>query len=111
MARAGWRPPPPPAAGAAAAAAHSRAPVRGVAPSPPRALQQQQPDAGASPTPLLDAVAERGGRSGEAPFHVPGHKRGGAAPPALRRLLGDALRYDLTELAGAGAEGSSACLE
>ncbi|KAF8056842.1 speA [Scenedesmus sp. PABB004] len=61
-------------------------------------------------TPLLDAVHERGARATEAPFHVPGHKRGRALDPGMRRLLappdgadgggGNALRHDLTELAG-----------
>jgi arginine/lysine/ornithine decarboxylase len=50
--------------------------------------------------PLLDAVMERGHRTHEVPFHVPGHKRGSGAPDRLQRLLGGALRHDLTELEG-----------
>lgn len=46
---------------------------------------------------------ERGGRSSEVPLHVPGHKRGAAPPPGLDALMGGALRYDLTELAGTPA--------
>lgn len=34
------------------------------------------------------------------PFHVPGHKLGAAAPPALRAELGGALGLDLTEVPG-----------
>ncbi|KAG2484609.1 hypothetical protein HYH03_016563 [Edaphochlamys debaryana] len=55
-------------------------------------------------TPLVDAVRERGDAVHEAPFHVPGHKRGAGAPPALQPLLcparGSVLAYDLTEIAG-----------
>lgn len=51
-------------------------------------------------TPLADAVALRGSRTFEAPFHVPGHKRGACPAPPLDSLLGPALRYDLTELDG-----------
>ncbi|GAB4824084.1 hypothetical protein N2152v2_011130 [Parachlorella kessleri] len=57
-------------------------------------------DPGSSCTPLLDAVRERGERSGDVPFHVPGHKRGSSTPAPLRDLVGPALRYDLTELDG-----------
>lgn len=35
-----------------------------------------------------------------APFHVPGHKLGAAAPPALQNELGGALGLDLTEVPG-----------
>lgn len=51
-------------------------------------------------TPLLDAVQSRGNSASDVPFHVPGHKRGLSTPPALRGLVGDSLRYDLTELEG-----------
>ena len=43
---------------------------------------------------------ERGRRTTDVPFHVPGHKRGGGAPPGLHTLLGPALAHDLTELDG-----------
>ena len=64
-------------------------------------------------TPLLDAVLARGAKP-EAPFHIPGHKRGtggagsGAPPPlsGLARLAGPALAHDLTELAGLGVLGA-----
>ncbi|GFR43983.1 hypothetical protein Agub_g5128, partial [Astrephomene gubernaculifera] len=55
-------------------------------------------------TPLLDAVRDRGDAVHEAPFHVPGHKRGSGAPEAFMRLVrpphGSLLQYDLTEIAG-----------
>lgn len=88
--------PPLPAAAAAArpAAALHRAPRAPIAAA---SSPGSQPNID---TPLLDAVVERGGRTGEAPFHVPGHKRGTAVLPGLRAMLGGALRYDLTELAG-----------
>ena len=51
-------------------------------------------------TPLVDAIFERGNRTHEAPFHVPGHKRGTSVPPTLTPMLSNAMRYDLTELDG-----------
>lgn len=79
---------PPPALPAAAAAA--------ACPPGPRRRSAIH----AQPTPLLDAVVERGDRFQEVPFHVPGHKRGGGTPPCLGRMLAGAERYDLTELEG-----------
>lgn len=79
---------PPPALPAAAAAA--------ACPPGPRRRSAIH----AQPTPLLDAVVERGERFQEVPFHVPGHKRGGGTPPCLGRMLAGAERYDLTELEG-----------
>jgi protein SDA1 len=73
--------------------------LRGAAGGAGRAAADPQ-----SATPLLDAVARRARSTHEAPFHVPGHKRGAGAPPALAALLGGggALTFaaDLTELAG-----------
>lgn len=67
------------------------------------------PGANANPTPLADAVASRAQRTWEAPFHVPGHKRGSVIPPPLHRLnLGPALQADLTELEGLDVLGSPA---
>ena len=84
-------------------------------PRPPLSLLDQ------ASTPLLDAVLLRGSRTPhEAPFHVPGHKRGagivkigkrGPKRHPLARLLGgdeggensnfaSVLRHDLTELPG-----------
>jgi arginine decarboxylase len=52
-------------------------------------------------TPLAEAVALRARRTWEAPFHVPGHKRGSVIPPPLHQLnLGPAMQADLTELEG-----------
>lgn len=52
-------------------------------------------------TPLANAVVSRARRTWEAPFHVPGHKRGSVIPPPLHQLgLGPALQADLTELEG-----------
>jgi arginine decarboxylase len=51
-------------------------------------------------TPLVDAVLHRGLQTHEAPFHVPGHKRGSTVPPSLRTILSTAMQYDLTELDG-----------
>lgn len=63
--------------------------------------QQRKHDPLLPQLPLLDSVHERGQRQHEAPFHVPGHKRGAGAPPQLAALLGqEALRCDLTELDG-----------
>lgn len=51
-------------------------------------------------TPLFTAM-QRYLRRQPAVFHVPGHKQGRAAPPALRRWLGaGALQLDLTEAPG-----------
>ena len=51
-------------------------------------------------TPLVDALLRRAA-DGSAPFHIPGHKRGAGASPALLSVLGPvALRHDLTELDG-----------
>ena len=57
-------------------------------------------NAGDVHTPLVDAVIQRGNRSHEAPFHVPGHKRGSSVPPSLSPILGSTMQYDLTELDG-----------
>jgi len=51
-------------------------------------------------TPLLDVIVHRGRQTHEAPFHVPGHKRGSNVPPSLHTILGTAMQYDLTELDG-----------
>ncbi|PRW59023.1 arginine decarboxylase [Chlorella sorokiniana] len=104
-----WRAAPPPATGAATP--HSRrAGLRLHAADPVSSVtanSSSDPEAGSSSssserqrTPLLQAVEQRGNRLHEVPFHVPGHKRGGSTPPGLQRLLGSALRYDLTELDG-----------
>lgn len=69
--------------------------------------RQQQPrrwlaqaDATPAPTPLVEALLLRGS-DGSAPFHIPGHKRGQGASPALLRVVGrTALSHDLTELEG-----------
>jgi arginine decarboxylase len=85
--------------GAAADAGRAAAPPR-------RAAAAAAPRAAADPqaaTPLLDAIARRARFTREAPFHVPGHKRGAGAPPALAALLGGGaapFAADLTELAG-----------
>jgi len=76
------------------AAAAGRAGEGSGAPPPPAATSSTR-------APLLDAMRERGGRRTEVPLHVPGHKRGEGAHPALVQLLGaDVLRHDLTELEG-----------
>lgn len=49
--------------------------------------------------PLYEA-ASRYRNQVRGPFHVPGHKLGAAAPPALRAELGGALGLDLTEAPG-----------
>ncbi|KAL4523185.1 hypothetical protein Ndes2526A_g07887 [Nannochloris sp. 'desiccata'] len=51
-------------------------------------------------TPLIDAIVHRGLQTHEAPFHVPGHKRGTRVLPSLHTILGTATQYDLTELDG-----------
>ncbi|KAG2454562.1 hypothetical protein HYH02_000407 [Chlamydomonas schloesseri] len=66
-------------------------------------------------TPLLDAIQERGDSLQEAPFHVPGHKRGAGTPARFASLIKGGveggggggsttvfspLQYDLTEIAG-----------
>lgn len=50
-------------------------------------------------TPLYEAVSRYRDQV-QGPFHVPGHKLGAAAPPALRAELGGALGLDLTEAPG-----------
>jgi arginine decarboxylase len=45
-------------------------------------------------TPYLDAL-EGYARGGTGRYHVPGHKGGAGAPPALSRLLGPALAFDV----------------
>ena len=98
--------PPPPVTGPCApAAARPRATAQQrVAALPhegtPPTSSSGSSDSVCTATPLLDAVEERGRRESEVPFYVPGHKRGSSTPPALGRLMGDALRFDLTELAG-----------
>ncbi|KAL4448024.1 hypothetical protein ABPG75_005243 [Micractinium tetrahymenae] len=109
-----WSPPPATAPASSQPRRHLRCTF--LAPSAPRSTAAgsgavkaaaRQGEAAASgsqaeaaATPLLDAVLERGGRAGDVPFHVPGHKRGASTPPGLHQLLGGALRYDLTELDG-----------
>ena len=51
-------------------------------------------------TPLVDAVLERAAATGEAPFHIPGHKRGTGVHPTFRKLMGTGLAHDLTEILG-----------
>ena len=117
--RAGVRSPDARASDAPASAASASS--ESSPPRPPPRLDQAS-------TPLLDAVLLRGSRTpSEAPFHVPGHKRGagiakrsggeeGRGRHPLARLLGGddggkggegesaglvaALRHDLTELPG-----------
>ena len=116
--RANFRPPharaPDATSTSAAEASPSSSPPPLRPPPPPPLLDQAS-------TPLLDAVLLRGSRTpAEAPFHVPGHKRGagiaksgeqrrGRLRHPLARLLGGdggrenpvfALRHDLTELPG-----------
>jgi arginine/lysine/ornithine decarboxylase len=82
----------------AGGATRAAAPPRRGAAAPPRAAADPQ-----AATPLLDAVARRARSAHEAPFHVPGHKRGAGAPRALATLLGGGgapFAADLTELAG-----------
>jgi hypothetical protein len=50
--------------------------------------------------PLVDAVLQAGTRSDEAPFHIPGHKRGSSVHPAFRKLMSAGLAHDLTEILG-----------
>lgn len=64
--------------------------------SPPPSAQPRQP----TTTPLVDAITSRANRTHEAPFHVPGHKRGSNPPPSLLPILSSPLRHDLTELQG-----------
>ncbi len=57
-----------------------------------------QPPPDPTQMPLLTALQAWADRD-YAPFHMPGHKRGQGAAPALRALIGDnALRADLPEL-------------
>lgn len=91
---------PPPAAAAAARRPWRALPCSRLSSAAAAAGEAPAGDSEDASTPLLDAVLERGGRSSEAPFHVPGHKRGAGAPPGLRALMGGALAYDLTELSG-----------
>ena len=51
-------------------------------------------------TPLVDAVLERAAATDQAPFHIPGHKRGTAVHPTFRKLMGTGLAHDLTEILG-----------
>ena len=99
-------------AGSPGGAAAAVWPCPAVAPTAPLRRRRQAAEAGGggtpsqdgndseSQTPLLEAIRARGDRTHEAPFHIPGHKRGTITPAPLRALLGDALRYDLTELQG-----------
>src|SRR5579875_3544142 len=50
--------------------------------------------------PLVDAVLQAGTRRDEAPFHIPGHKRGSSVHPAFRKLMSAGLAHDLTEILG-----------
>ncbi|DBB03667.1 TPA: hypothetical protein ACH3X3_010994 [Trebouxia sp. C0006] len=51
-------------------------------------------------TPLLTALKGRA-EAQQAPFHVPGHKRGGRALDGARQIIGDtAFQHDFTELPG-----------
>ncbi|GLC76405.1 hypothetical protein PLESTF_001777200 [Pleodorina starrii] len=82
----------------------------GVDPAPAGSSSASVPSAPAADplrqqrTPLVDAVRQRGDAVHEAPFHVPGHKRGARTPEGLARLVrpahGSVLQYDLTEIAG-----------
>jgi hypothetical protein len=50
------------------------------------------PAAPTPPTPLLDAVLERGGRARDVPLHVPGHKVGRTLAPARTMTMPSVLR-------------------
>lgn len=97
--------PSPPAAGATVSCSR-RALLRLHATGGSASASSSDSDSGSSGsrstqhTPLLHAVEQRGNRLHEVPLHVPGHKRGSSTPHGLQRLLGSALRYDLTELEG-----------
>jgi len=56
--------------------------------------------------PLLRAVLRRGQQCNDVPFHVPGHKRGQGMDKSFKGMMGDALRYDTTEVAGMDFLGS-----
>lgn len=53
---------------------------------------------GNSPLPLLSRVYKRGNSTNDTSLHVPGHKKGNGILPAFKTVIGDALKYDLTEL-------------
>ena len=86
-----------PATGSATSATSSPSP-----PLPPPRPRPPLPLLDQASTPLLDAVLLRGARSSEAPFHVPGHKRGAgiAKEGGRRRRGGGGRRHPLARLMG-----------
>jgi arginine decarboxylase len=63
--------------------------------------EEQDGQDAACDTPLVDAIVERGSRSSEVPFHVPGHKRGSRVSSVHLSFLNEgAWQCDTTELTG-----------